>query len=180
MFSIRTVLALAALLAVSAEDATEDAPAAAAVEYAEVTTLFRAAETDVLRFRHSRDPRGKGNDTHLVSALAKYEELQARADFTSSLDEQTRVLVLDSCEFCSRKLVQHEGALKYAKALADSRLCRLDADGCFASGARPLHTCPPSRTEHTPGWLTNACVGAGSRISHRAAVACARADRRRH
>jgi hypothetical protein len=90
----------------------------------------------------------------LVSALAKYEELQARADYASSLDEQTRVLVLDSCEFCTRTLLQHEAALKYAKELADSRLCRLDADGCFASGARHLHAHHPAHSAPAPESLT--------------------------
>ena len=137
MLALVRWFALLCLSLVSAEGGAEGG-ADAVVDYGNVTSLFRAAETDVLRFRHSRDPKGKGEPSHLRDALDKYEELQQHADYVASLSEETRVLVLDSCEFCHRTLGEHERALDYAKQLADSRLCQLDADGCFASGALRL------------------------------------------
>ncbi len=123
---------LLGVLLLSVEAAEEEA---AADDNKTTTTLFRAAETDVLRFRHSRDENGKGNESYLRDALAKYNSLQQHPDYASSLSEETRVLVLDSCEFCHRTLGEYKAALRYAKQLADSRLCQQDAGGCFASGA---------------------------------------------
>lgn len=128
----------------------EAAEREAAVDYDNTTSLFRAAETDVLRFRRSRDENGKGDESYLRDALAKYTILQQQPDYATSLNEETHVLVLDSCEFCHRTLGEYDAALRYAKQLADSRLCQLDADGCFASGACTpavaASLCPP----HTP------------------------------
>lgn len=109
--------------------------AGADVDYDNTTSLFRAAETHVLRFRRSRDENGRGEESQLRDAIAMYNRLQQHPDYTASLPEEIRVLVLDSCEFCHRTLGEYEQALRYAKQLADSRLCQLDADGCFASGA---------------------------------------------
>ena len=128
----------------------EAAEREAAVDYDNTTSLFRAAETDVLRFRRSRDENGKGDESYLRDALAKYTILQQQPDYATSLNEETHVLVLDSCEFCHRTLGEYDAALRYAKQLADSRLCQLDADGCFASGACTpavaASLCPP----HSP------------------------------
>jgi len=117
-------LALCALAACAAS--AEDGAATT------TTALFRAAETDVLFYRNSRDPQGQGNASHLRGALATFQELREHADY-AALPEQTRVLVIDSCEFCHRTLGEFEEALRYAKALADTPLCQRDSEGCFAS-----------------------------------------------
>ena len=166
----------------------------AAVDDDNTTALFRAAETDVLRFRRSRDENGKGDESYLRDALVKYTSLQQHPDYATSLNEETHVLVLDSCEFCHRTLGEYDAALRYAKQLADSRLCQLDADGCFASGAYtpavsaslclPLRSyallCPArvAQTIVTPASITQPWPSRPRQLFPVSSCGCARSDAR--